>query len=505
MKPSNHHSGMGVLLSYPLLGLVVAACLGAGSEPGSGLAPTVDENPPYTAIVVAPPGTSVPAQADPVTIAELLTRPERHVGEYVQVQGYYLGEQTMEMMECWIAPPWQWSLGDGLPQPAPGGLPAKQPPMIDVANLFGDALQMISDEKGNTVRNPYWKEVVVRGWWRRHDKLWGCPETLGLAGIPPHWYLDAVQLQFLESIEVVRPQEYEPIRAVEVSGSSLYVGAESMLTTLDIGQPANPQLLGQIAIPGPVADIYVEGDQVYVLYARTSQASGGLHILDVSDPFSPLLLSTLPLEGTPVDLSAASPYLFVANVDLGLQIVDATHPTDPVLFGRCGTPMHLVQAVGNRIYAGGAGLEILDLSGQGCPTRIGVSPLETDLSDFVIERDLAYLLVNVTGLRILDISDAAQPRLLSASEEEGEYRSLAVEGDRAYVVRFGELEIYDVSDPTRPSRIGTMHLADGVAVRASGNTAFVATWQYGLQILDVSDPTSQVLLHTYGSPRPADN
>ena len=66
-----------------------------------------------------------------------------------------------------------------------------------------------SDPSGYTVRNPLLKQVALWGWVRLYEGPVGCGGT-GLQGTPipmdtqQVWYLDAVQLQYLESIEVKR-------------------------------------------------------------------------------------------------------------------------------------------------------------------------------------------------------------------------------------------------------------------------------------------------------------
>ncbi|PJF33969.1 MAG: hypothetical protein CUN57_00755, partial [Phototrophicales bacterium] len=60
-----------------------------------------------------------------------------------------------------------------------------------------------------------------------------------------------------------------------------------------------------------------------------------------------------------------------------------------------------------------------------------------------------------------------------------------------YVVDFSGLEIIDVSDPTSPQQVGVFAEATSAAdVYVSGNLAYVADRGNGLQIIDVSDPAS---------------
>jgi len=57
------------------------------------------------------------------------------------------------------------------------------------------------------------------------------------------------------------------------------------------------------------------------------------------------------------------------------------------------------------------------------------------------------------------------------------------------------LQVIDVSNPSSPVLIGSVDtpgFARGVTV--TGDTAYVADWSNGLQVIDVSNPSSPVLI-----------
>jgi len=66
--------------------------------------------------------------------------------------------------------------------------------------------------------------------------------------------------------------------------------------------------------------------------------------------------------------------------------------------------------------------------------------------------------------------------------------AVAVVGGYAYTADMFGLTIYDVRNPASPVRTGDLFLPVwGAAVAVSGNTAYVADWSAGLQIVDVGD------------------
>src|SRR5205823_667596 len=81
----------------------------------------------------------------------------------------------------------------------------------------------------------------------------------------------------------------------------------------------------------------------------------------------------------------------------------------------------------------------------------------------------------------------------------GQLNNLAVSGNFAYLATGeGGLEIVDVSNPGSPA-LAARAVSFGVAkdVVVSGHIAYVACGNGGLQIYDVSSPVSPILLSTF--------
>jgi hypothetical protein len=79
---------------------------------------------------------------------------------------------------------------------------------------------------------------------------------------------------------------------------------------------------------------------------------------------------------------------------------------------------------------------------------------------------------------------------------------VAVSGNYAYVADGSSgLQVIDISDPTSPSFAGTYYTPGGaVGVAISGDYAFVADQNAGLQVIDISDPTTPSLAGSYDTP-----
>ena len=73
-----------------------------------------------------------------------------------------------------------------------------------------------------------------------------------------------------------------PVWDVAISGDLVFFGDGSTLSVADVSNPAAPQFVGAVVLPGDIKDIEVAGDHAYVAADRS-----GLRIVDVSAPDSP--------------------------------------------------------------------------------------------------------------------------------------------------------------------------------------------------------------------------
>jgi hypothetical protein len=79
---------------------------------------------------------------------------------------------------------------------------------------------------------------------------------------------------------------------------------------------------------------------------------------------------------------------------------------------------------------------------------------------------------------------------------------VTVSGNHAYLAKGGNgLQVIDVSDPTSPTLAGSYNTTgDSRAVAVSGDHAFVADGGSGIQVIDISDPTTPTLDGNYDTP-----
>jgi len=109
-------------------------------------------------------------------------------------------------------------------------------------------------------------------------------------------------------------------------GNLLYVGGHPDIQILDISDPSNPILLGELdGLPWVPFDIKVQGALAYVV-----NRGGGFWIIDVRDPTSPEVVSGLEIFDYAWRLDIAGQYVYIADRYSGqLRIIDVSNPSIP--------------------------------------------------------------------------------------------------------------------------------------------------------------------------------
>ena len=160
--------------------------------------------------------------------------------------------------------------------------------------------------------------------------------------------------------------------------------------------------------------------------------------------------------------------------DDAYHIIDISDPNDPREFGSCSTGGTLL-AVGDQkaAIADQGRLHIVDISDRGNPRPVLSFQDDFEYRSIQIEDGKLYLLIlyhyaNSTepGLIIAEFMDGGGINVLSSitwgSFQWSSTDDIAVKGDRALVVDSYDrgMDVYDVSDPCYPSRIGGIFCMD---------------------------------------------
>jgi hypothetical protein len=222
-------------------------------------------------------------------------------------------------------------------------------------------------------------------------------------------------------------------------------------------------------------------------YFGSGGGSGGVHIVDLTNPYSPVLLGTVDsthgnghniIHEMMVINQGSATYLIENYNQLSssqkiIKIIDITNPASPVLKWDLNptdvTWVHAFHIRGNKMYTSGWGgkVEIYDISNLAtqAPTLLGaINGNSTNHSTWTSE-DGNYLYScreTLDGdVRVYDVRNPAQP-LLVRSIRAGDLglnaitpHNPVVMGNKLYVAWYqAGIQVFDITNPSDPKRIG---------------------------------------------------
>ncbi len=282
---------------------------------------------------------------------------------------------------------------------------------------------------------------------------------------------------------------------VTVQGSYAYVGVGPRLVVLDISDPLLIRKVGETdVLPTIVGDVAVDGNYAYV-----AAGTGGLFVVDVTDPGTPTIVGYYAAPVSANGVAAAGDYVYVAAGDNSLRVVSVVTPGAPSAVGFVPvTAAQRVAVAGNYAYVvGGMTLTAVDITNPSSPAVAGtLLVLQSALQDVVVVGDRAYLAAGGVGLYVANIANPV-PVFAGSYDTPGTAYGVVVSGDYAYVADgYSGLRIINLVNPAiSPSVFDTGDLAYDVVL--VNDTAFVADRYRGLRAINVLYPETPVEVGYY--------
>jgi hypothetical protein len=233
--------------------------------------------------------------------------------------------------------------------------------------------------------------------------------------------------------------------------------------------------LGQISLEQTNADVWSHGDFAYVGTWAIPCSGTGVKIVDVSDPSKPELVATAAgypgtsaedMEVLSVDTPAFTGDLLAVGIQQcseeegfgGLALWDVTDPTDPEELG---------------VYEN-FGVHELSLTER--PDGVFAllaSPFSEPFTFFFAPETIG-------DFQLVDITDPANPSL---TDDWGALKDAGFPAGAGFIP-----PPYDCSDPLCRGAFAAI-FAHSTKPSGDGTTAYVAYWDLGAVVLDISDPT----------------
>ncbi len=202
-----------------------------------------------------------------------------------------------------------------------------------------------------------------------------------------------------------------------VTGERAYVtiGYEG-LAILDVADPSVPRVLGEVSLNGLAEGLAMAGDQAYVTVDDGEQDV--LYVIDVADPSQPSEIARAALKGKGLNIALASKagYAYVAVADCtyylgipqcsgGLQVIDVSDPSRPqtVVFVEVPGGVLDIAVSGDYTFvaAGSEGVWALDVSEPEHSRAVGWRDTAGRAGSIVVVGDLVYIADGSGGLLVL--------------------------------------------------------------------------------------------------------
>jgi hypothetical protein len=299
---------------------------------------------------------------------------------------------------------------------------------------------------------------------------------------------------------------------------------DGWMAIIDISIPSTPFVVGQYHVNNAIEDLVIDGHYAYLPTVDIDSYLGFLeaylHIIDITNPASPILIGHYAGIGEFKDLQISGKYLYIAGHDYEdpynsysdyyyyLLILDVSRGISPKKVGKIRLSSR-VDTIGLRpdnkyayLTSGSfdSGMYVVDISRPSSPVEVNkIAGICAE--EIVIKDGYIYGVNRAEGLKIYDISNAVTPTLswkTAASSLDCAYLA-AVRGDYAYVFAcLDNMYIYDISDPTHPVEKRIHHIGGYTRdIKLSGNYAYLVLGYSGLMVMDISKPTNPVVVGNY--------
>lgn len=281
--------------------------------------------------------------------------------------------------------------------------------------------------------------------------------------------------------------------AVAVSGSYAFVpvhtsGSDS-LYVIDISDRASPRRVASSGLPSQSGPIRLHGQHAFVACGYP-----GMVVVDISDPLMPFVAATVNTPGFALDIALDPPLAYIADQSAGLSIYDIENPASPQFVGSLDTPglSGGVAVSGTTAFVadGLAGLLVIDVFVPGAPQVLGSYDTPGWTVAVALRDHHAYVTDSNEGLYVLDVSQPSSPQLVDTFLEAGGWERTVISDHYAFAARGvnhePSLQVFDIANPSKMALVNEMSIGYCVDVAIAGETAYIAGWRSGFQVLDLT-------------------
>ncbi len=271
---------------------------------------------------------------------------------------------------------------------------------------------------------------------------------------------------------------------VEYDDGYVYVATDDGLSVVDATDPAEPLWVGFVETPLKALGVVFEDDMAYVatgIYSGSNANQSFVQAFDMGDPTAPI-----PVWGIqthyPYALDIVGDYLYVADGQAGLKIIDITIPA---IVGEIDTrtAKDVKVSTGYACLADGTeSLTIINVTDPENPSF--VSSTGGGFAVGVCIQDEYVYMVTSRELSIFDVSNPYNPITIGEKYLSYELMGLAVQDDYVYIADNNRyFLVYDASNLQSPVQYSRLSNLDSLKVDVNGRYAYLARESNGMAIV----------------------
>ncbi|UCG69067.1 MAG: hypothetical protein JSV09_14985, partial [Thermoplasmata archaeon] len=291
---------------------------------------------------------------------------------------------------------------------------------------------------------------------------------------------------------------------------ALVSAGEYGLDLIDISLPSVPAFIHHLSTKGEANSVRVKTDEGK--YALIANGCNGFALMDIQTLQFPLSIGHLEVKGDIWNITVSGTKAYVSIGELGLKIVDVKDPWNPLLEHSLGTSEISKDSIVKDCCLYKNGLYLANdstatdptlcvftyLNAQEKPSLVGTIPRNAIIQSIVINNSYLYMLKLMQGLEIFQIDPSLLPLPRgSISSGSPTHQDIWVEDKVAYIANGNwGLWIVDVSNPRGPREIAQKSLGriPVIDVGVKGNYAYLINGSYGIRVADISNKSAPIII-----------
>lgn len=301
------------------------------------------------------------------------------------------------------------------------------------------------------------------------------------------------------SIDEVNPPIGMPGETITITGDGFQDGARGLIWG------GTAYLENGVDTPDFALGVSIENG-----YAFVADEQSGLQVVDISNPSTPMIVASVDTPSTANAVAVANGYAYIAD-GIALQVIDVSEPMAPVIVGSVDTPGNAVAVAVVNGFAFVAdsdkGLQVIDISNPSNPAIVGSLGSIRDVVSVAVTNGYVYTSTwdDVVGdyvFLVVDVSNPNAPTILSSLVSGCHMRGVSLENGYAYAAcgNYG-LQVIDINISTNPVIVGEVRGAfQANAVTVENGHAYIAGNSTGLTIIDINSPFTLLVTATVDTP-----